>query len=223
MELLRENGVPLLLKVTVGGFNLGEVEEIAALADALGAKAVFSSLIFPRNDGDRSPTSLRLDDEGLERFIRFETAYMLENLGEILGVEGSSLGYRDLVRYVRKCAVDPARLESENRRYCGAGRTVFALNPYGEVYPCVALPLVLGNVMKDNFARIWKDSPPILRLREREERLAVECEECDLLDRCAICRALSFLEGGSTEGLSRERCRQTRALIKVLVHEEARD
>jgi radical SAM protein with 4Fe4S-binding SPASM domain len=223
IELLRENAVPLLLKVTVGNFNLGEAEEIAALADSLGAKAVFSSLIFPRNDRDPAPTSLRLDDAGLERFIRFETGYMLENLGEIMGIEGSALSYRDLARYVRKCAVDPVRLASENRRYCGAGRTVFAVNPYGDVYPCVALPLVLGNVMKDNFARIWKDSPPIIRLREREEELAVDCKKCVLLEKCAICRALSYLEEGSAAAVSRERCRQTRALIKVLEHEKASD
>ncbi|NPV60698.1 MAG: radical SAM protein [Actinobacteria bacterium] len=222
MELLLEEGVPLLLKVTVGAFNLDEVEGIASLADSLGIKAIFSSLIFPRNDRDPAPVSLRLDDAGLERFIRFETAYMLENLAEMLGVEGKTLTYEDLAGYVRKCAVDPARLESENRRYCGAGRTVFAVNPYGDVYPCVALPLVLGNLIKDNFARIWKDSPPIIRLREREDELAAECEECDLLEKCAICRALSYLEAGDTAGLSRERCRQTRTLLKVLEHEEAR-
>jgi len=222
MELLLEREVPLLLKVTVGAFNLVEVEDIASLADDLGVKAIFSSLIFPRNDRDPAPTSLRLDDAGLERFIRFETEYMLGNLAEILGAEGESLTYEDLSRYLRKCAVDPVRLESENRRYCGAGRTVFAVNPYGDVYPCVALPLVLGSLKKDNFARIWKDSPPILRLREREEELAAECEKCDLLEKCAICRALSFLEEGDTSGLSRERCRQTRALVKVLEHEEAR-
>ncbi len=222
MEMLLESEVPLLLKVTMGSFNLQEAEDIASLADSLGVKAVFSSLIFPRNDRDPAPTSLRLDDAALERFIRFETGYMLESLAEIMGTEGETLTYGDLARYVRKCAVDPVRLESENRRYCGAGRTVFAVNPYGDVYPCVALPLVLGNLMEDNFARIWKDSPPIIRLREREDELAVECEECDLLKKCAICRALSFLEGGDTAALSRERCRQTRALIKVLEHEEAR-
>ncbi len=223
VELLLGEEVPLLLKVTIGSFNLEEAESIASLADSLGVKAIFSSLIFPRNDRDPAPTSLRLDDAGLERFIRFETGYMLENLAEIMGVDETSITYGDLASYVSKCAVDPVRLESENRRYCGAGRTVFAVNPYGDVYPCVALPLVLGNLMKDNFARIWKDSPPIIRLREREDVLAAECEECDLLEKCAVCRALSFLEGGDTASLSRERCRQTRALIKVLEHEEATD
>ena len=222
LELLRENGVPVLLKVTVGGFNLAQVEDIAALADELGIKAVFSSLIFPRNDGDPAPTALRLDDAGLERFIRFETAYMLENLGEIMGEEAGALNYEDLAGYMRKCAIDPAQVEGEGRRYCGGGSTVFAINPYGDVYPCVAFPLVVGNVLKDNFSHIWKHSPELMRLRGQEDELPLQCKECDLLEKCAICRALSFLEEGEAVAVSRERCRQTRALVKVLRHEEAR-
>lgn len=221
LELLRENEVPVLLKVTVGDFNLAQVEDMAAMADGLGIKAVFSSLIFPRNDRDPAPTALRLDDAGLERFIRFETAYMLENLGEIMGVETGELNYEDLAGYMRKCAIDPVQVEGESRRYCGGGSTVFAINPYGDVYPCVAFPLIVGNVLKDNFSDLWKNSPELMRLRGQEDNLPLECKECDLLDKCAICRALSFLEEGETMAVSRERCRQTRALVKVLRHEEA--
>jgi len=222
MELLRDNGVPLLLKVTVGDFNLREVEGIAALAGRLGVKAIFSSLIFPRNDRDAAPTRLRLDDAGLEYFIRFETEYMLANLRELMGVDVEGLAYEDLAGYLHKCAIDPNQVQSEKRRYCGGGCTVFAINPYGDVYPCVAFPLVVGNVMKDNFEGIWKNSPELMRLRGQEDDLPVDCRECDLLDKCAICRALSYLEDGEIVSFNRERCRQTRALVKVLEHEEAR-
>jgi radical SAM protein with 4Fe4S-binding SPASM domain len=221
LEMLLENEVPVLLKVTVGDFNFAELEKIVDMAEGLGIKAVFSSLIFPRNNRDTAPTALRLDDADLERFIRFETAYMLENLGEIMGVEAGELEYEDLAGYMRKCAIDPAQMQSESRRYCGGGSTVFAINPYGDVYPCVAFPLVVGNVLKDNFADIWKNSPELVRLRGQDDILPIECKECDLLDKCAICRALSFLEEGETMAVSPERCRQTRALVKVLRHEEA--
>jgi radical SAM protein with 4Fe4S-binding SPASM domain len=221
MELLHDNDVPFMLKVTVGSFNLEEVEGIAALAGGLGAKAIFSSLIFPRNDRDAAPTRLRLDDAGLERFLNFETEYMLGNLEELMGAGAGGLAYDDLALYLRKCAVDPVQVQSEERRYCGGGSTVFAINPYGDVYPCVAFPLVVGNVLQDKFMGIWKDSPELLRLRRQEDELPLDCKECDLLDKCAICRALSYLEEGETMAFSRERCRQTRALVKVLGHEEA--
>lgn len=110
LELLRENGVPVLLKVTVGDFNFGEIEDIALMADGLGVKAVFSSLIFPRNDRDAAPTSLRLEDAELERFIDFDARYMLDNMGELMGVDAGELAYPDLVDYLHKCAIDPARV-----------------------------------------------------------------------------------------------------------------
>ncbi len=221
VELLRESGVPVLLKVTVGDFNLEEVEGIAALADGLGVKAIFSSLIFPRNDRDASPTQLRLDDAGLERFIRLETEYMLANFTELMGAGVEGPAYEDMERYLHKCAIDPNQVHSEKRRYCGGGSTVFAINPYGDVYPCVAFPLVVGNVLKDNFLEIWKYSPVLARLRDQEDELPEECRECELLEKCAICRALSYLEEGEIMSFNRERCRQTRALMKVLTHEQA--
>lgn len=219
MELLRDNGVPLLLKVTVGGFNVDEVEDIAALADSLGVKARFSSLIFSRNDRDTTPTRLRLDDAGLERFMRFETQYMLNNLGELMGVDVEGLAYEDLFGYLHKCAIDPTQVQSKNRRYCGGGRTAFAINPYGDVYPCIAFPLVVGNVLQDNIDDIWKNSQELMHLRGQEDDLPLECKECSLLEKCAICRALSFLEEGEIMAFSQERCRQTRTLVKVLKHE----
>jgi AdoMet-dependent heme synthase len=221
MELLRENGVPLMLKATVGGFNLDEVEGIAALADSLGVKAVFSSLIFPCNDRGTAPTALRLDDAGLERFIRFETSYMRENICELMGVDATGLSYEDMAAFLHKCAVDPAQIQGESRHHCGGGSTVFAINPYGDVYPCVAFPLVVGNVIKDNFTDIWKDSPELIRLRGLEDDLPEHCRDCVLLDKCAFCRALSFLEEGDMMAFNKERCRQTRTLVKVLMHEEA--
>ena len=219
LELLRDNGVPLLLKVTVGDFNLEEVEDIAAMADGMGIKAVFSSIIFPRNDRDPAPIAMRLDDAGLERFIRFHTRYMLDKLGEIMGPEAKRTAYKDLARYMQKCAIDPTQTQSEYRGYCGGGNTAFAINPYGDVYPCIAFPLVVGNVQEYDFLEIWKNSPELMRLRGKEDVLPEDCKECDLLERCAICMALSYLEEGEAMALSRERCRQTQALIKVLTDE----
>jgi AdoMet-dependent heme synthase len=216
LELLRDNSVPLLLKVTVGDFNLDELEEIAAMADGLGVKAVFSSILFPRNDRDTAPLAMRLDDAGLERFIRFHTGYMLDKLGEIMGPEAKRTAREDLAGYMQKCAIDPSQAKSEYRSYCGGGNTAFAINPYGDVYPCIAFPLVVGNVLDNGFKEIWDNSPELLRLRGMEDDLPEDCKGCDLLEKCAICMALSYLEEGEAMALSRERCRQTRVLVKVL-------
>lgn len=216
LEMMLQEDIPVLLKVTVGDFNFREMEGIAALAGSMGVKAVFSSFIFPRNDRDTAPTALRLDDARLREFFRFETAYMLDQLGEMLGVEGASLTHEDLVRHLSRCAVGPIEAESKRRRYCGGGSTVFAVNPYGEVYPCVAFPLVVGSLREEDFASLWKNSPQLENLRAREGILPTPCRECNLLESCALCMALSYLEGGENMYFSEERCRQTRILSSTI-------
>lgn len=223
LELLRRWEIPTLLKVTVGGFNLEELEDIAALADGLGMRAVFSALIFPRNDGDPAPTALRLDDGELERFMLFETRYMLERYGELLGDEERPTT-RDLISSLQRCIVDHAAGGREKRRSCGAGRTIFTVNPYGDVYPCIAFPLVVGSLREESFGRIWKTSRELGRLRESEEELSEACRGCEMLGVCATCRALTFLETGRAESYSAERCRQTRIMLKAMAHgREERD
>jgi radical SAM protein with 4Fe4S-binding SPASM domain len=210
LRLLKERGVPLMLKVVVGNFNLDEVEGIAALANELEAPVMFTSLIFPRNDRDPAPIAMRLDDAGLERFMLFEIDFLPRYLSEVLDTE-----VKDVADYVRRCAIGPQDPEG-GRRYCGGGRTVFAINPYGDVYPCVAFPLVLGNLLKENFTSVWSDSQELKDLRREEAELPQQCHECPYLEKCGICRALSFLEKGETVAVSEEKCRLTHALMKVL-------
>lgn len=211
LESLRENGVPVMLKVVVGAFNLDELEGIAALGDELEAPVMFTSLIFPRNDRDPSPVALRLDDAGLERFMRFELGYLPRYLSEVAGTPIDSMA-----DYIRHCAVGPGDPEGQGKRYCGGGQTVFAVNPYGDVYPCVALPLVVGNVLEESFGAIWNDSPELSELRRGELEIAEVCSACEMLDRCGICRALSYQEHGDVLAVSAEKCRLTRTLMKVL-------
>lgn len=211
LELLKENLVPITLKVVICDFNLEEVEEIAELADELDAPAIFTSLIFPRNDGDIAPTRMRLDEKGLERFMRFEIDYLPRYLSEVSGWE-----VRDVADYVQRCAIGPQDPRGGKRRYCGAGRTVFAINPYGDLYPCVAFPLPLANLREVTLMEAWRHSRPLCELREAEMELPDQCEQCYLLDKCGICRALSYQEEGQAVAVSPEKCRFTHALMRLL-------
>jgi AdoMet-dependent heme synthase len=211
LELLKENEVPIILKVVVCDFNLPEVEEISNLAEELETTAIFTALIFPRNDGDRAPTAMRLNEEQLESFMRFEMDYLPRYLSEISGFK-----VRDVAEYIQKCAIGPQDPEGGKKRYCGAGRTVFALNPYGDLYPCVAFPLSVANVREVPLLDAWRDAPILEELRAAEMELPEECEACPLLDKCGICRALSFQEEGEAVAVSPEKCRMTHTLMRLI-------
>lgn len=223
LNLLREAGVPVILKVTVGNFNLPEMNDLAALAEDLKAEVVFSPLIFPRNDGDPAPTGLRLDDRGLEDFYRLECGHWLTRWRALTGGEQGDPSL--LGPAMEGCLVGLPGGDASGRRHCGCGSTVFAVNPYGDVYPCVAFPLVVGNVAEEGFAAVWENSSVLQMIRESDEEIPSSCEDCPHLSICPLCRALSYLEDGAPITRNHERCRQTHimtgVLSEVLEHEKA--
>lgn len=72
---------------------------------------------------------------------------------------------------------------------CGAGRLYCALQPSGDVTPCVFMPdLVIGNVRERPFLDIWHSSEVLWKLRNRE-LLRGHCGQCEYKYFCGGCRA----------------------------------
>jgi radical SAM protein with 4Fe4S-binding SPASM domain len=86
---------------------------------------------------------------------------------------------------------------------CGAGRLYCAIEPNGDIKPCVFFPTnnetVLGNILKDNFEEIWDNDPLLwkLRIREDMETYAINgeevgCGKCPDKYICGGCRARAY-------------------------------
>ena len=72
---------------------------------------------------------------------------------------------------------------------CGAGRLYCALQPNGDVSPCVFMPrLIVGNIRESSFMDIWEKSEVMLRLRDRS-LLKGHCGNCKYKHVCGGCRA----------------------------------
>ena len=75
---------------------------------------------------------------------------------------------------------------------CGAGRAYFALQPNGDVTPCVFMPtLVVGNIRKTPLGKIWRDSKVLQDLRNRD-KLEENCKSCEFRAVCGGCRARAY-------------------------------
>jgi len=91
-----------------------------------------------------------------------------------------------------------ARLPTEMRGLaefiggCGAGRFYIAIEPNGDIYPCVFFPHIeemkVGNVLEDDFESIWVHSPLLQRLRNKD-LLKEACGSCERRYVCGGCRA----------------------------------
>ncbi len=78
---------------------------------------------------------------------------------------------------------------------CGAGRIYCSIEQNGDVQPCVFLPIKVGNVLKDGFVNVWKNSDVFNKLRDRDaENYA--CHTCPFRYVCGGCRARAYAYHG---------------------------
>jgi AdoMet-dependent heme synthase len=78
---------------------------------------------------------------------------------------------------------------------CQAGIGQGAVSANGYVFPCVLLPIPLGNIRQKRFLEIWQTSPVIQALQNREN-LQGHCSQCHLRSRCGGCRAVAYARTG---------------------------
>lgn len=75
---------------------------------------------------------------------------------------------------------------------CGAGRLYCALQPNGDVSPCVFMPsLTVGNLRETSLMNIWHNSNVLAKLRDRNQ-LHNNCGSCEYRFICGGCRARAF-------------------------------
>ena len=72
---------------------------------------------------------------------------------------------------------------------CGAGRIYCSVEHNGDIYPCVFLPIKIGNVIKDGFLNVWHNSPVLNTLRDRDH---YACSNCPYKYICGGCRARAY-------------------------------
>ena len=112
------------------------------LAERLGVSKVDINLrTIPRVDGDTSPMKLALSPEEAEQ-VRSELFPHEQSSGE---------GKRP----------DPGQ------RLCSAGHSLLYVDPYGDVSPCVAFPMVCGNIQDRSIDDIWYNSKELSVFRSK--------------------------------------------------------
>ena len=82
---------------------------------------------------------------------------------------------------------------------CGAGRAYFALDHNADVYPCVFLPIRVGNLLRDGFEKVWFDSELFNAFRDRDASQHA-AHSCPFRYVCGGCRAHAYAVTGDPLG-----------------------
>jgi MoaA/NifB/PqqE/SkfB family radical SAM enzyme len=140
VDRLRERDVPLVLKTPVTRLNEDELDGMRQVAESRGIALRLDAVLTPRDDGDPGPLAYRATPAGLRRVYR------------ALAAQG----------------VLPREERVKGGANCGLGRTTLAIDPEGNVFPCLQWRrAALGNVRETPLGVVWSGS------EERERAAAV--------------------------------------------------
>lgn len=162
---LRALGQRVKLNSTLTRWNEDQLEAMFELADRLGLRLSVSPTVTPRDDGDLGPLSIAPSEEGVKRLYR-----LLDS--RIPDAEEQAA-----------CTGTPSI-----RKNCGAGASGIAVDPFGNVYPCVQWRRPLGNLHQQRISEIWRISPALAEVRqlneEAKKRLLTKGPEAFGLSHC---------------------------------------
>jgi radical SAM protein with 4Fe4S-binding SPASM domain len=109
----------------------------------------------------------------------------LETLTELLPkvhTKANQLGLKFLwYTPTQYCHFDPVKL-GLGIKSCTAAKINMCVGPIGDVYPCQSYFESLGNILKDNWQKIW-NHPIAMRIRKREY-VEQKCKDCPQLQIC---------------------------------------
>ena len=186
IKLLVSRGIFVITKTTLLKENVHEYKQIKSLASSLGAVPRFSTGIVPRSDGETFPQNYQITWNDRRRFLD----------GEI--VEESFLTF----------------FERTGEKYltCKAGKALAAINPYGDVSPCVLVPVKLGSLNKKTFKEIWHatDNAFLNELRQLNTADLTQCVSCELSSVCIRCTGAAYRENNSLAAPYAAACEEAR-------------
>jgi radical SAM protein with 4Fe4S-binding SPASM domain len=188
VAMLRDAGVTVKLNCPLMKQNVGTYKDIRALAERLGVLCGFDPMITAKNDGDRSPVALRITRRELQTVLQDPA------LNPDCGVPAAS-----------PAASDAPRADLDEIP-CGASHNACYISAYGDVMPCVAMPIGCGNVRDSPFAEIWHRSPEMLRVRAIRMRDLHTCSSCAASAFCSRCPGQALVETGDLYGPSPANC-----------------
>ena len=170
VALLKKERVRVVLKAALMRQNFHQALQCEDFVKGLGADDYrFVLELSPKNDGSRIPQGYQLEPDQLRQFLE-----------------------------VRKDVPDDDTFKDDPLRksLCATGQLACYISPYGDVFPCIQLLVLMGNIRERSFAQIWNAKGP---LRDQLDRLKTygdmsACRSCTYVGYCKKCIGLAHME-----------------------------
>lgn len=198
IRLLKEQGILVKIACPLMRQNLLAYRGVIALSERLGVPYVFDMTITPMIDGSLGVLQHRVAGTDLLPVLQDPALHKRQP------EPGAACSSSDpILGSVTSSGIESNAYEDIP---CSAGHNSCYVSPYGDVYPCVQLPLPAGNLRRQRFDDIWFHSMELERMRATRESDLPVCSVCPIRQYCERCPGLAFMEGGDLLGVYEWAC-----------------
>jgi radical SAM protein with 4Fe4S-binding SPASM domain len=197
IKILKKHKIPVTIKCPMMKTNYKDYLWLKDFANKLKVKLKIDPAIGPKNNGDRSILKYRLSDQQLTK------------------IYSSFLSYSGLTRISSKLSslnngfpittFGNDKAKNNDSLFCSAGHNLLAIDYKGNIYPCLQLPKIMGNLNNISFNSIWNN-----KTMEDFRKITAEeihtCFSCGIKQACQRCPGLALVEDGNLYGPSKIAC-----------------
>ena len=176
--------IPMLLKCCIMKPNVKSYYTVKDVAYKYGALPQFDLNITDSVDGDRCASKLlKLGHKELEIVLRDK------DLAYYIGI--------DEIKKTNRVETDIM---------CNAGLNTFCITPEGNIQPCCAFPLKIGNVKEETFTTIIKQSKVLTWWRTKTIKDCIDCYKYPYCAYCQMCVGNNYIAHGNPLEASENNC-----------------
>lgn len=204
---LHKKKVPFQINITLTKHNAGQLEDVYALADSLGAVALHIFMLVPVGCGRTLAETDMLSPEEYEQ--KLLEICRLDHAGQLQVKVTCGPHYERVIRQQglyqarSKAGQGDSSVPGRNRnrnssssKGCLAGLGVLFVGHQGDVFPCGYLPVKCGNVLKEPLSQIWYNNKDLARMRD-SSGLEGKCGVCGYRQICGGCRGRAYAATGN--------------------------
>jgi len=183
---LSDKAVTLAIKCCIMKPNVNNYYTVADIAKQYGASIQYEINVTDSIEGDKCVSKyLRLDSEMLEIVLRDD------NIPMYVGKEAPNYG---------------GQPRNKDKNACGAGYNSFCITPSGDMIPCCAFHLVVGNLKQQSVADILRDNETLTKWQNLTLNDYEECGRYDYCDYCNLCAGNNYSEHGDILKAAENNC-----------------
>jgi radical SAM protein with 4Fe4S-binding SPASM domain len=198
-NLARHKRLRASMASTITQLNFDELDDLITMAKDMGLEYFYLFNFIPTGRG-KDIVDLDLTPEQREQMITFMNRHLNEGKIQVMGT-APQYGRKCLENYMDGQLIATGHYGSSGHnstrviaRYiggCAVGRCMMAIQPNGDVTPCVFMPVVFGSLRDKPLRRLWRENDLLGKFRDRSI-LGGNCGKCDWQLYCGGCRARAY-------------------------------